>query len=419
MSRQPELPFCPSLLHFHIPKTGGTSLRRLLLDNLSVADLSEAVRLQTLFVEQIETPNLPRMEKGLLSGHLPMRVFHNFDSPVLSIVTLREPASLCRSIFHHQKREGIVPPAMSFQEFLFSGGARVLCNFQCRWLVGTGETGIAAGPSLPAQTGSHDEIFTDCRPFLDDRYIETACDALRKFTYVLLTERLDEGFRRLVNILGMVLPVDLAHANRTTDRTADDELDYSGRMLLHTVTAGDRKLYKLAAGIYDEQWSRPSAPKCSLFGTGHLRTGVDEIWSRDFSFPIAGEGWHQRELDQTWLGFRWSTEKSLIHLQSEFEAGRKYNVKIIVLATVDERNLDESCFVLGDSRLPIRFRREGTIFHGTAEFSPAQSIRYDGLVELHAPYARRPSPISPEVFDPRTLGFAVKWMGIIPCWPDE
>lgn len=408
-SNHSEAAAYPSLFHFHVPKTAGTSLRRFLEDNLSVADVCESVRLQTLFSELLETSPFPRVSRGMLSGHLPIETLDCFDSPVVSIVVVREPAAQCRSVFYQYRRNGVLPASMSFREFLFAGGASNLCSFQCRWLAGFHAPGF---PMLSEEPLSQQEILAQCRPYLDGGLAAAAKKNLARFTFVLLTDRLDEGLGRLARQLGLLRAADLGRENPRPLEQDDEALDESAANLLGAVTAADRELYESATALYEKQGDLPASLKCGLFNTEHLQAKADEIWCDDFSFPIAGDGWYQREFSHSWGGFRWSGAKSTIRVNCRFEAGVKYRFRMLVLGVMDERDLDQSCVVLGDNRIPLSFRRQDTVFFGGGEFLAKTSQAFDAYVELHVPHACCPPPVSAKVFDPRTLGFAVKWMGI-------
>lgn len=236
---QPHDPSEPRLVFLHVPKTGGTTLMRV----LDSAYPKRTHYLQNaIWTEQRETlASLGvRLHRALVfMGHTPYGIHEVIPYPCRCIMVLRHPGDRVVSLYHHIKREPkhhlherVVGRGMSLADFGTSAMSAAVDNYQTRVMAG-GEHGFASKPG-----------------HCPEGLLEIATTNLSQPGNLVGTQdRLDEFIRRLASELGWAKTPEYESLRVSADRSAFTELDDSTRAALEQANAMDMKLYETARAL--------------------------------------------------------------------------------------------------------------------------------------------------------------------------
>ena len=188
---------CVILLH--IPKTGGSTLKRAVKWKYPA---------ETLFLETLATPleSIPervplerRREARAVVGHPHYGVHEHFPQECVYITVLREPVSRVISSYYYIKgdprhwlHDELMGSGMGLGEFVRSAADPGVDNHQTRLIAGVGSGELHAdGPPAP----------------IGPETLELAKRNLERFLVVGVNERFDESFILIRRALGWKLPM--------------------------------------------------------------------------------------------------------------------------------------------------------------------------------------------------------------------
>ena len=224
----------------HVPKCGGTSMRRILereygRDRVYRFDGDEAGRLDRLRA----LPDDERHAIAAFCGHVPYGLEPIIGAPVTPFTLLRDPVDrivssyfFVRTTPNHPFRDHMLDGVASIDDYVTRSPAAPLVNNCTARFIG----GDAVDGWPPATTRDRDRALDRIRTGrvlvgLQDRFTESVVIFRRRF-----------GWRRPV----------IEHANRTRERADLGELDAGTVALIEERNAFDRELYDLARTVFDE-----------------------------------------------------------------------------------------------------------------------------------------------------------------------
>lgn len=219
-----------TLIFLHIPRTGGTSLRALLLRSIGS-------RPSIKLMNQDHTPLLAmspeeRAGLGMVEGHMLYGMHEHIPGACTYITLLREPAGRLRSWHRyvlqrarHRLHGVIAGRGLSLAECIERRVTPELDNDMTRTLASVGRAGVPIG-------GVTRTMF------------DVACERLASIEFVGTTERMDAFHAHLCERMGWeATPV--GHLNRTD--AGADEPDASEDELVRGANAFDLALWRLAS----------------------------------------------------------------------------------------------------------------------------------------------------------------------------
>ncbi len=227
-----------ALIFLHIPKTGGSTLYKILARQYSRA---QTLRLEGPQIAAFQT--LPEAERGryrLVEGHLHFG-FHRFiPGPSTYVTFLRRPIERVLSFYHYARStfDHYLYPLLAIERLdlktLLARESTVeLCNGQTRQLAG--------------------EEWEDPQRAVTRAALERAQANLRShFRVVGLLEEFDASLLLLRRAFDWHSPF-YVKENVTKEKPADMSLDDETRRLIEDANSLDVELYEYARGLFEEQ----------------------------------------------------------------------------------------------------------------------------------------------------------------------
>jgi len=232
----------PTMIFLHIPRTGGTTLKKLPERNygrdqiFDLYDSDNAARIRW-FAQLSESQ---RANYKCIKGHL-FFGFHRLVPGRSTYVTfLREPIARVRSFYayvrahpEHYLHRDLLEQGLGLKELLRHPGTEELCNLQTRMIAGDLEN--------PEQV-------------VDRVALERAKENLRThFSVIGLTEEFDASLLLLARAQGWPLPL---YVKSNASRGAPETIDAKTRDLVGEANALDLELYQFGRQLFQAQLSR-------------------------------------------------------------------------------------------------------------------------------------------------------------------
>lgn len=232
----------PTVIFLHIPRTGGTTLKKLPERNygrdqiLDLYDSDSAAQIQRF----AQLPEPERAKYKCIKGHLSFG-FHKFVPGQSTYVTfLREPIARVRSFYsyvrahpEHYLNRDVADHPLGLKALLRHPGTEELCNLQTRMIAG--------------DLDNPDEV-------VDRPALERAKENLRThFSVVGLTEAFDASLLLLARTNGWHLPL---YVKRNANRGAQETIDAKTHDLVAEANALDLELYQFGQELFQAQLRR-------------------------------------------------------------------------------------------------------------------------------------------------------------------
>jgi hypothetical protein len=229
----------PTLIFLHIPRTGGTTLKKLPERNygtdqiFDLYDSDNAAQIRRF----AQLPESQRANYKCIKGHL-FFGFHKLVPGQSTYVTfLREPIARVQSFYsyvrahpEHYLHRDLVEQRLGLKELLRHPGTEELCNLQTRMIAGDLEN--------PEQ-------------IVDRVALERAKENLRThFSVTGLTEEFDASLLLLARAQGWPLPL---YVKRNASRRAPETIDAKTRDLVREANALDLELYQFGKELFRAQ----------------------------------------------------------------------------------------------------------------------------------------------------------------------
>jgi hypothetical protein len=244
----------PLLIHFHIPRTGGTTVGRMLKLRIALWPPARWWRHHQVLglyrlkpwenrVERIaEMSERAKQRIRLFEAHAGFGLHELLPAPSRYLTFLREPIDRALSAYYYLVRKRFIPADEGMDEFLArEDPLRIwwMDNAHVRFIAG------ARGEIINVPTGRVTQTMFD----IAAERIEHTID------FVGLTERFDDSMVLLRRVLGCP-PCYYRSANANAARKSVEQLPQSLQNRLRELNQYDLRLYDRAAALLDERIRR-------------------------------------------------------------------------------------------------------------------------------------------------------------------
>jgi hypothetical protein len=223
----------PFLIFVHIPKTGGATLRSILLRNYPRSTVYRSA--PSVLPDPAEFSEQDRARIRVYEGHMPFGLHTRLSEPATYITLVRDPVERAISRYHYILERPEHPQYQKVRAY------RDLKEFSCD--APNEQVMLLAGPRQRGVVAS-------------EARLEEAKENLRRhFAVVGLTEQFDETLLLLKRRFGWRYVLYRRH-NVTGSRPTIDELPAETRAVLEERNQLDRELHTYARGLLEEQLER-------------------------------------------------------------------------------------------------------------------------------------------------------------------
>lgn len=384
MKRQCEAPW----YFLHIPKTAGTTFRVLLENHFHMDEICPAYEFFQI------KPYTDEQLSGfrLFRGHMGFNLVNYLPQKPQALVMLRDPMERAVSHFEYIKRDPghpkhriIQEQSMGLKEYLLDPVLSAeVTNAQVRPLAHLASRSVLQ--KLLNNSDSQDDFARAWRHRdgmlpANDELLDVALQRLESMTFVGLAEQLDHGMELAAWLLGATPQQQQQSLNINHRRTRLEELPAETLDILRQVTALDARLYERGRELFEAQYQRMvdgdggSSPS---FGFA-AQAGTDGLVLVDFTQPLHGRGWHQRELVPGKGILRWTGPGEYSEVDVQLQPGQGYQMTIHLAAWVNEAVLRSLQLTINGQDLPFSLtEREGEAL--VLADIPASFVRPDGAL---------------------------------------
>ena len=264
----------------HIPKTAGTSLRKVIEAQFLPEEICPYSVMQDL-AEMVRRDKNQLATYPLIAGHMGYTVVSLLPTPPRVVTMLRDPLARTISRFRYMKRHAacsrrapwnhdrFLDPDVSVDDFLaFEPTRRLITNFQVRNLALdfdlTQTYADFEGNAIPLKMN---KLFAyTSTGMTDQELLDKAKRRLASCEFIGITDRFEASVALLCRTFGWEARVDMPLLNVSSSLT---ELDFplSKQALadICTATSLDAELYRFANEVFEQRYQRmlQDAPNCN------------------------------------------------------------------------------------------------------------------------------------------------------------
>mgnify|MGYP005843678167 CR=1 FL=1 len=387
----------------HIPKTAGTSIRRMLAQRFHENDVFSPDHAVAVVA--------PSDLRRFVAIHRSIALTSMFPTRPFVLTFLRDPIERTVSSFHFRREQlghpGVLTGArraeaelcarMSLPELARSEpalAARILGNVQTWFL------------SYPGTEPPHDVV--------GGGDLDTAKRNLAALDCLGLVERMTDSLAMLCRTLGWEPFPSVLLDNRTQRRPAVAEIDSATRSVIEELTWQDAELYRYAKELFEERlraaMNRPptAPPPDGADGPSSV--------SLDFGDPLPPR-WGLYAIERGPLGtYRWTGPDREAWVEVAVAGGRALLLEVHVLMALRPELLDGLRLSVNGRPLPtVRADgRDGFRFRAEVPAEVLAARRGPARVGLTVPATFLPAEVDPSNADPRRLGVAVSRVSLTP-----
>jgi hypothetical protein len=394
-----------ALLHIHIRKTAGTSVRTLLVNQFPAGRiLSNA--------HSVSGPRGPGTAE-FVTGHVGFDYARRFAALPEIFTILREPVSRALSAYQFYRNNDekffrAVRKDWSDSEYQarrrFTERARQLDMLQfLQEEERLARTWLANIQTRQLAGGSYLEVRDD-----DPTLLESGSANLALCLLAGLVERLDDTFWLLGRLMRWGELGPLQHLNRTFQLT-ETPIDPRCIELLRSWNTLDLHLYQEAAGLLQAKLHAARLQPHDSFPDLALLPDAADFTPE---MPIRGYGWHEREFHQDrWLCWT-AAPAATLHLRLSVDRPTRF--RCFLFGVVDQAALDALQISINSVPLALekQWTGDGWLLKSAIPNRVGETVSQLARITFDCGAVRRPSRINANSTDGRLLGVAVGWVRI-------
>lgn len=386
----------PSLYFYHIPKTGGMSIRSFLADQYYDQERCPAATWNDL--ARLSREELAQFR--LFMGHFSANCKMYLPNVTHSMMLIRDPVRRTISNIKHTIRD----PRFQGHERLKNMTIRQVidddellnsyANLQTKLICFDIPTGELVSYSRLQNKANREFTFDD---FQWDSSYEKALRVVDSFDLVATTDDFELSILNACRAFRLTPPRIMPRLNHTVDR---DDLDEEGIERIRRFQADDLRLFEMVRGRLS------AAPDTQSIFAELLRAGVireiREPFKLDLGRPFLGCGWYEPEL-HAGRPARWSgpETKAILYLPISRRRRRVVEIKVLKPDALPDIELRD-----GETRLDVRTVQEGGVLAIKVEL-PRLPDRGPWVTLLTIDYGRTIGPEERGGADPRPLGLVL------------
>ena len=255
----------------HIPKTAGTSLRKIIEAQFSPEEICPCAVMQEL-AEMVRRDKKQLASYSLIAGHMGYNVVSLLPTPPRVITMLRDPITRTISRFHYMKQHvqdstrapwnhsPFLAPDVSIEDFLaFEPTRRLITNFQVRNLAQDFDlTQTYTDFDGNAIASKMNKLFAYTPTGMSDEdLLSKAKRRLASCEFVGVTERFEESVALLCRTFGWEFTMGIPFLNAASP-SAGLDLPLSKQTVadLQACTSLDAALYAFANELFGQRYQR-------------------------------------------------------------------------------------------------------------------------------------------------------------------
>jgi hypothetical protein len=377
----------PPVYFYHIPKTGGMSLRSFLADQYSLDERCPARN----WSELARTPRDLLSGYSLVYGHFSANLRELLPFGVKTFTFLRDPIERTISAIRHMLRDPLFHP---MHEIVRGATLRQLIYNDAFM-----ETLRNAQTTLLSFDIPMDEVFALVRrkeaqglPFeLGDMEwtssLAKAQATLDTYAYVGLMERFDESLRGICQAFNFMPPEAMPELNRAVD-SGDPGYNLDAKDIDHVESflADDIAIYAAAKAKFEAAPARQEIIG-QIMSRG-VMTAIAAPCEINLGFPFAGSGWYEPERQSSGLT-RWSGPNNLAQLYLPLDRGE---TRRLLLRLWRKEKLDEVSVSIDGEDVAVRKVEDDGLLYVEVELPalPAGGVEIVTVV-VDARFVTKPS----------------------------
>ncbi len=362
----------------HIPKTAGTTFRVLLENCFHMEEICPAY--EFFQIKQYSEEQL--LHFRLFRGHMGYNLINYLPVKPRTLVMLRDPMERAVSHFEyirrdpgHPKHQFIRERKLGLKEYLLDPVLSAeVTNAQVRPLAHTATRRVLQ--KLLDNSDSQDNFARAWRHTQgvlppDDELLDVAMQRLEIMDFVGVAEHLDRGLQLAAWLLGARPQQQMQSLNINPCRTRLEDLPEDTLDILKQVTALDARLYARGLEHFEAQYQRMTN---STEGNGRSFStctptpeGSDGALSVDFTQPLYGSGWHQRELVPGKGVLRWTGPGNTSDIEVALPKGPGYRMRIVIADLVCEEVLRSLAVFVNGVEVPVTLSGDDQAMYALAD----------------------------------------------------